>query len=89
MANRRYSAEDCGKLIIQLGACKCGNAPLDAPLGNLRDFKAQMWWRGIDSTLTIVQLAVFLYDIVLHAATTERLLSIMGWYHSAVATAWA
>lgn len=84
MRNRLYSADDCGKLITQLAAYKGGSSPFDAPLGNLKDFNAQLWWRSIDSSLIIVQLAVFLYDIVPHAATTERIFSIMSWYHTAV-----
>ncbi|CAK0733669.1 hypothetical protein CVIRNUC_000313 [Coccomyxa viridis] len=38
---------------------------------------------GLDPKLTIVHLAVFLYDVVPHAATVERLFSLMGWYHNA------
>ena len=84
MKNRGYSGEDCSALITQLQAYKISRAPFDALLGKPEDFSAQHWWRSIDESLIIVQLAVFLYDGVPHAATVERLFSIMGWYHSAV-----
>ena len=54
--------------------------PFNAPLGN---FQPKLWWQGLDPKLTIVHLAVFLYDVVPHAATVQRLFSLMGWYHNA------
>ena len=84
MKSRRYSHAQCAELITQLRGYKSSSSPYDAPLGSLKDFSAKLWWQGIDSSLIIVHLAVFLYDVVPHAATTERLFSIMGWYHSDV-----
>ncbi len=60
------------------------SSPYDAPLGSLKIFSAKLWWQGIDPALTILQLAAYLYDGVPHAATTERILSITGWYQNGV-----
>ena len=82
MKNRQYSLEQCQSLITELQAYKTGSPPYNAPLGNLAAFQPKLWWQSLDARLIIVHLAVFLYDIVPHAATVERLFSIMGWYHS-------
>ena len=82
MQRRKYSAQQIGELVSEMQAYKSGKPPFNAPLGNLSAFQPKLWWQGIDPRLTIVQLAVFLYEIVPHAATVERLFSLMGWYHS-------
>ncbi len=82
MQLRNYSALECQQLVSELQAYKSSSPPFNAKLGNLSTFQPKLWWQGIDARLTVVHLAIFLYDIVPHAATVERLFSLMGWYHS-------
>ena len=82
MKKRKFGAEQCQNLITELQAYKSGSPPFNAPLGNVAVFQPKLWWRAFDQNLTIVHLAIFLYEIVPHAATVERLFSLMGWYHS-------
>jgi hypothetical protein len=82
MQKRKFSAQQCQSLVSELQAYKSSSPPFNALLGNLSTFNPKLWWQGIDARLTIVHLAIFLYDIVPHAATVERLFSLMGWYHS-------
>jgi len=46
------------------------------------------WWLQLGtnnpSVTELVNLAVFLFDIVPHAASVERVASIMGWYYTPV-----
>ena len=65
---------------MQLQAYRANLPPYDAPL--MQPFQARQWWQAIDSKLPIVHLAAFLLDVVPHAAATERVFSLMGWYHS-------
>ncbi len=82
MQLRNYSALECQQLVSELQAYKSSSPPFSAPLGNLSTFQPKLWWQGIDARLTVVHLAIFLYDFVPYAATVERVLSLMGWYHS-------
>ena len=83
MKKRHFSSEQCQDLVTEMQAYKSSRPPFNAPLGNVAAFQPKLWWQGIDPKLTIVHLAVFLYDIVPHAATVERLFSLMGWFHNA------
>ena len=82
MQKRKHTAVQCQDLVGELQAYKSSSPPFNAPLGNLSTFQPKLWWQGIDARLTIVHLAIFLYDMVPHAATVERIFSLMGWYHS-------
>ena len=73
MRNRHYSGAQCQDLVSEMQAYKSSSPPFNAPLCNVAAFRPKLWWQGIDPKLTIVHLAVFLYDIVPHAATVERL----------------
>ena len=72
MQKRKYTAVQCQDLVGELQAYKSSSPPFNAPLGNLSTFQPKLWWQGIDARLTIVHLAIFLYDMVPHAATVER-----------------
>jgi hypothetical protein len=82
MQRRNYSEKDCQDLVTELQAYKSSSPPFNTPLGNLAAFKPKLWWQSLGANLIIVHLAVFLYDIVPHAATVERLFSLMGWFHN-------
>ncbi len=82
MQRRQYSATQIGNLVSEMQAYKSSSPPFHAPLGNMSTFQPILWWQSIDPRLTIVHLAIFLYQIVPHAAITERLFSLMGWYHT-------
>ena len=82
MQKRKYTAVQCQDLVSELQAYKSSRPPFNAPLGNLSTFQPKLWWQGIDARLTVVHFAIFLYDMVPHAATVEHIFSLMGWYHS-------
>jgi hypothetical protein len=67
-ANRRYDVE-CIHCLEAVSA--------DA------SFSVRAWWLAVgNAAAETVALALFLFDIVPHAGTTERTFSTMGWFDS-------
>ena len=83
---RRHREEECNRLDQQLQLYLAGSPPFDQPV--LQHSSVKAWWLNLGtsnpSVVEIVNLAVFLLEIVPHAASVERVSSIMGWYHTPV-----
>ena len=84
--NRRHGEEECDRLSQQLQLYLAGSPPFDKPV--LPETSAKAWWLHLGtsnpSVAELVSLAVFMLDMVPHAASVERVGSIMGWYHTPV-----
>lgn len=86
MHNKRgHGKAECSALVNQLERYTVGAAPFDLPFTQHSDVKT--WWKNVlanDAThsAALVDLAHVLYDIVPHAANTERLFSVMGWFNA-------
>jgi hypothetical protein len=84
--NRRHGVEECDRLSQQLQLYLVGSPPFDQPFTPQTSAKA--WWLNLGSSHTscteLLNLAVFMCSIVPHAASAERVSSIMGWYHTPV-----
>ena len=71
----------------QLGAYLAQQPPFDLPFTQTT---AQSWWQRVGghqigvATAELVSLAVFVCDLAPHAASVERVSSLMGWYHTPV-----
>ncbi|KAL0024706.1 hypothetical protein WJX77_010071 [Trebouxia sp. C0004] len=84
--NRRHGVEECDRLSQQLQLYLVRSPPFDQPFTPQTSAKA--WWLNLGSSHTscteLRNLAVFMCTIVPHAASAERVSSIMGWYHTPV-----
>ncbi len=84
--NRGHGVEECDRLSQQLQLYLVGSPPFDQPFTPQTSAKA--WWLNLESSHTscaeLLNLAVFMCSIVPHAASAERVSSIMGWYHTPV-----
>ena len=80
MQARHYSQQECTEVVRELMDYRAGLSPFNAPLGT-GQFNAKNWWRSAAPQKVLCHLACFLFDITPHAATTERIFSLMGWYH--------
>lgn len=81
MRKRGFSEEQCEVLVEQLQRYKVGAGPFAAPLS--AQGSVTVWWQSLqDEESVIVDLAVALYDLVPHAAATERHFSQMKWYNA-------
>lgn len=84
--NRGHGVEQCDRLSQQLQLYLVGSPPFDQPCTLQTSAKA--WWLNLESSHTscteLLNLAVFMCSIVPHAASAERVSSIMGWYHTPV-----
>ena len=80
MHRRNYIKEDCQAPVTELQAYKSSSSPFNALLGNVAAFEPKLWWQNLGANLTIVHLAVLVYNTVTHAATVVCLFSLMGWF---------
>lgn len=71
----------------QLDAYLAQQPPFDLPFTQTT---AQAWWQRVGAhqtgvaTAELVSLAVFVCGLAPHAASVERVSSLMGWYHTPV-----
>lgn len=84
--HRRHGEEESDRLSQQLQLYLAGSPPFDKPV--LPETSAKAWWLHLGtnnpSVAELVSLAVFMLDMVPHAASVARVGSIMGWYHTPV-----
>ena len=83
MHNRRFGRSALNDLIAQMQLYKAGMAPYDLQFGG-EGFNAKAWWTSVTtpSSTVLAALAQLLLDIVPHAAATERIFSMLGWFHT-------
>ena len=82
MQKRKYTVVQCQDLVAELQAYKSSSPPFNAPLGNVY-LPAEAVVAGHRCQADYcAPLRIYIYDIVSHAATAERLFSLMGWYQS-------
>ena len=83
ISNKRgFGPTELGRLAYHMQAYNAGDPPFDLPYAS-ENFSVKAWWRSVGNAAhELVSLAVFLYDIVPHAGSTERVFSIMGWFNS-------
>jgi hypothetical protein len=71
------------RLITQLQAYNAGLPPFSLAVSADASFSVRAWWLAVgNAAAETVALALFLFDIVPHAGTTERTFSTMGWFDS-------
>lgn len=81
--NRRgFDSQSCAKLMSQMQLYMAETAPFDLSFTGA-DFSFRAWWSSVGKQgRELATLAQFLDSLVPHAAGTERIFSIMGWYNS-------
>ena len=71
--------------MAQLQAYLAQASPFDTPITQA---SAKAWWQSLAAKhadlAEIARLAVFMCDLAPHAASVERVSSLMGWYHTPV-----
>lgn len=71
--------------MTQLQAYLAQAPPFDTPITQA---PAKAWWQSLAANhadlAEIVSLGVFMCDLAPHAASLERVSSLMGWYHTPV-----
>ena len=81
-----HNEAQCNSLAQQMQHYLASKPPFDKPL--LPDITAKAWWLDLAANSTevkeISELAVMLFDIVPHAASYDRIASLLGWYHTPV-----
>lgn len=72
-------------LETQLEAYLIEAPPFDMPITQT---SAKAWWQSLASqhadVAELVSLGVFMCDLAAHAASVERVSTLMGWYHTPV-----
>lgn len=70
--------------MTQLEAYLAQAPPFDTPLTHT----SKAWWQNLASNhadiAEIASLGIFMCDLAPHAASVERVSSLMGWYHTPV-----
>ena len=88
MHKRKYGKEQLEALVSAMLVYKAGAPPYDLQYGG-ENFNVRAWWSAVrgNTSTELVNLALLLLDIVPHAAATERIFSMLGWFHSKLRTA--
>ena len=76
MAKRGFKEEDCSELVQQLQEYKVGARVFAAPIASKGE--VMVWWKAIgDQAPVLTDMAVALYDLVLHAAAIGDSVAIL------------
>lgn len=78
----RVAAEALDRLAEEMVAYSQGREPFNPAYMPSAGMSVMKWWLSLGQAGIIVTLAVILYGIVPHAASTERDFSIMKWLNA-------
>lgn len=75
----------CSTLETQLESYLAQASPFDMPITQT---SATTWWQSLAAqhadVAELASLGIFVCDLAAHAASVDRLSSLMGWYHTPV-----
>ena len=81
MAKRGFDEDQCSELVQQLQEYKVGAGVFAAPIASKGE--VIVWWKAIgEQAPVLTDMAVALYDLLPHAAATERFFSQMKWFNA-------